>query len=131
MRLTVLRVTICNERSTRESILDMTGGMATPLVLSTQSESDVAVQRETDIGVAAIYRERRSRFGAERDALTARWNRLANLRLVAFLVAAAFVVWAVGGRIWWPLGPAGLALALFVGLVIRHRQVGRTRQRAA
>src|SRR5690348_16287401 len=77
------------------------------------------------------YRERRDRFGAERDRLAAHWSRVANLRLVAFAVAAAAAAWAFWGRqpLGWPL--AALALAAFVALLIWHRRLGTARRRAA
>ncbi len=77
------------------------------------------------------YRERRDRFGAERDRLAARWSRVANLRLAAAAVAAAAAAWAFWGRqpIGWPL--AALALAAFVALLVWHRRLGTARRRAA
>ncbi|CAA9572681.1 MAG: MutS-related protein, family 1 [uncultured Thermomicrobiales bacterium] len=79
---------------------------------------------------ATIYATRQERFTRERDALDKRWNRVANLRLLAFLVAAACGVWAVraGSP---PL--TGLALFLFIGylvLVRHHAQLGAARRRA-
>jgi MutS domain V len=79
---------------------------------------------------STLYAARRDRFGAERNALTARWNRVANLRLVAFVAAAAGVVWAVWTGGWLPIVPAAVALGAFVVLVVVHRRLGRERRRA-
>ena len=79
---------------------------------------------------AAVYATRQIQFTAERDALHKRWNRVANLRLLAFLAAAACAVWAIRAgvvAIW------GLALVLFVAflvLVRHHAQLGAARRRA-
>ncbi|MGI8478013.1 MAG: MutS-related protein [Thermomicrobiales bacterium] len=76
------------------------------------------------------YRARRDRFAAERDALTTRWNLLANLRLAAFAALAGFVIWAVQARAWLPLLPAAAALLALVWLIAAHRATGRRRRRA-
>ena len=80
---------------------------------------------------AAAYAARRDRAAAERDALAARWNALANARLVAFLAAAACGAWGLWGRS--PLGGwlALAGLAAFVGLAAWHNRVGKRRDRAA
>lgn len=78
-----------------------------------------------------LYRLRRDRFAAERDALTARWNRIANLRLIAFVAAVGAVIWAIWIEAWWPVAVAAVALIAFVALVVRHRRLGRARWRAA
>src|SRR5262245_53402343 len=78
-----------------------------------------------------LYATRRERYAEERDVLTQRWNRLANLRLVAFVGFAGCVVWAIWVGSWWPVGPGAIGLAAFVGLVVMHRRVGRERRRAA
>ncbi|HYO30327.1 MAG TPA: hypothetical protein VER37_07070, partial [Thermomicrobiales bacterium] len=85
----------------------------------------------TDPTPAAAYAVRRDRAAAERDALAARWNQLANARLVAFLAAAACGAWGLFGRS--ALG-GWLALAGFVAfaaLAVWHNRVGKTRDRAA
>ncbi|MDP9364274.1 MAG: hypothetical protein M3Q10_08635, partial [Chloroflexota bacterium] len=58
------------------------------------------------------YRERRDRFAAERDALTHRWNRVANLRLVVSALGAAALAWGL-----WTDRPWAVALgaALLAG----------------
>lgn len=60
-----------------------------------------------------------------------RWNLVANLRLVAFLVAVAAAAWGLWGRapLGWPL--AGLLLVLFFVLASYHAQLGRERARLA
>jgi hypothetical protein len=72
----------------------------------------------------ALLQERTHEF----IALTATWNGIGNLRLLSFLIAAGLGFWwAVGDRN--PvLGYAAIPFAVaFVGLVIRHRKVGRRR----
>lgn len=80
---------------------------------------------------AATYRERGERAAAALAALAARGDRLANLRLVAFALAAA----ALAATLWSaapPLVvPTALLLALFVWLVVYHRRVDVRRDRAA
>ncbi len=94
-------------------------------------KSLISAPREPQPRVRDLYASRRDHFGAERDALTQRWNRLANLRLIAFVAFAACLIWAIWVRSWQPVGPAAIALAAFVGLVVMHRRVGRQRWRAA
>ncbi len=82
-------------------------------------------------GPAAIYTDRRDTVGAERDALTVRWNRIANARLAAFILAAV----SFGLGIWsgsvLPFVVGAVALAVFIGLAIFHYRLGRRRARAA
>jgi hypothetical protein len=77
------------------------------------------------------YEVRHDRFAGERDALGRRWNRVANLRLLAFLAAAV----ALGFGIWNRapvLIVAGIALLVLFGLLARHHaDLGRRRRRAA
>ncbi len=82
-------------------------------------------------GPYQIYAERRHQFGAERDALTLRWNRIANLRLVAFVGAALALGWGVWSGSLTPFLIGGVALATFVALAVSHFRVGRRRARAA
>ena len=60
-----------------------------------------------------------------------RWHRVANLRLVAFVGAAAAAAWAIWGQgsLGWPL--AALLLLAFIGLAIYHARLGRERARHA
>ncbi|HKG24822.1 MAG TPA: hypothetical protein VKB09_04195 [Thermomicrobiales bacterium] len=87
--------------------------------------------REPRSDARHLYTSRRERYAADRDDLTQRWNRLANLRLVAFVAFAACLIWAIWVRSWLPVAPAAVALAAFVGLVVTHRRVGRARWRAS
>lgn len=77
------------------------------------------------------YRARRDRFAQERDALTRRWNRVANLRLLAFLAAAS----GLGYGVWQRSALAAVAgvilLGVFLLLVRHHGDLGRRRRRAA
>ncbi|MBV9579263.1 MAG: hypothetical protein JO057_11810 [Chloroflexi bacterium] len=78
----------------------------------------------------AIYRARADAFTADALVLGRRFNRVANVRLLAFLATAACLIWAVaqGGA---PAAGLGLAFgAVFVGLVRYHRQLGRQRDHA-
>jgi hypothetical protein len=77
------------------------------------------------------YASRRDRYASERDGLTQRWNRVANLRLIAFVAFAAGAVWAVWARRWLPVVPAVVALVGFVVLIVVHRRLGRRRMRTA
>lgn len=79
---------------------------------------------------ARAYAERRDEFVARHAELTSRWNRIANLRLGAFLIFAFFTGWAVLRGNLGPLVPALIALAAFLWLVQRHRELGRERRRA-
>lgn len=74
---------------------------------------------------------RRDQFARERDNLTRRWNRVANVRLAAFALAAALAAWGllVGPRAL--LWLAAVPFAAFVGLVVVHQRLGQRRQRAA
>lgn len=78
-----------------------------------------------------VYRERAERFGALRDALTARWERIAHARLAVFLVATALAAWgALDGRPWL-VGAGSAFLVGFVALVVYHGHLDRQRRRFA
>ena len=91
--------------------------------LSTTADSSLTLP-------TAIYAARQARFGRDRDNLTVRWNRVANLRLAVFLVAAAAFAWGVwrADPVAWPLTVGGLFG--FVGLAVYHARLGRQRRRA-
>ena len=74
---------------------------------------------------------RRDRYAAERDALTQRWNGVANQRLLAFVAGAGVIAWGVwqGAPMAVPVGVA--LLLLFVGLAIYHNRLGKARRLAA
>lgn len=78
----------------------------------------------------AVYAGRRERFAREAAALEARWNRVANLRLAAFLVAVACLGWGVRVRSWPLIGVGALLLVAFLVLVRHHVMLGRARRRA-
>jgi hypothetical protein len=86
---------------------------------------------EREQSTPAIYCARRDQFAAERDELTRRWNRVANVRLVAFALAAVLAGWGllVGPQVL--LWLAAVPLAAFVVLVVMHQRLGRRRRRAA
>ncbi len=91
-------------------------------------ESQPAVFETVD--PAAAYAERRDAYAAERDALHARWNLLANLRLVAGLAAIALGAWGLWGRNATAGWLALAAFAAFVVLAASHNRVGKRRARA-
>jgi hypothetical protein len=78
---------------------------------------------------AAEYQGRLASATAEFERVNQRWNRVANVRLVVFVAAAAAAAWGLWGRApaGWVL--AGLLLALFVVLAIYHSRLGRERRR--
>ena len=65
------------------------------------------------------------------EQVNARWNLVANARLVAFLAAVAATAWGLWGRepVGWAL--AGLLLGIFVVLAVYHARLGRQRARLA
>lgn len=85
----------------------------------------------TDELVAERYASREATFGAEAEALTARWNRVANLRLLAAIAALGLLGWGLYRGGWPLLALAGAAFLLFAWLVVVHRRLGRERNRAA
>jgi hypothetical protein len=91
----------------------------------------VASPHEQQDSPETIYRSRADAFSAEAIRLSRRFNRIANLRLAAFVATAALLIWGVAQDI---LAVVGLGLALgatFVGLVRYHRQLGSQRNRAS
>lgn len=80
-------------------------------------------------GPAALYERRAAWFAGARDGCQRRWNLVANLRLAAFLVAAAWVWWAYHARAVWPLALAGVGFAAFLALARYHGRLGRARRR--
>ncbi|MGH2584757.1 MAG: hypothetical protein ACRDJE_07560, partial [Dehalococcoidia bacterium] len=77
----------------------------------------------------AAYRERATRFARERDAVTVRWERVANIRLLVFVIALGCLIWGVFGD-GWLFGALGLAgLVVYVVLASYHGVLGRRRQR--
>src|SRR5829696_4999609 len=77
------------------------------------------------------YQTRLLTASAEYERVNARWNLVANARLVAFLVAAAAAAWGLWGRALagWTL--AGLMLGAFVLLAAHHARLGKQRARLA
>jgi hypothetical protein len=91
----------------------------------------VASADEQTYSPEAIYRSRADAFSAEATSLSRRFNRVANLRLVAFVATAACVIWGLAQGEAAAVG-LGLVLgAIFVGLVGFHRQLGSQRSRAS
>jgi hypothetical protein len=81
--------------------------------------------------LVALYAERGVRFGAARDRLDARLQRVGLARLVVFSLAAGVLVWALVAGV--PLGLAAVALLLagFAALVAYHERLARARERYA
>jgi hypothetical protein len=79
------------------------------------------------------YRERRDRATAERDGLASRAGRIANFRLLAFLVGIGALVWAELRPETGPLAFALFALALvaFLALIVVHSRLTARARRAA
>lgn len=77
------------------------------------------------------YATRLAAATADYERIDARWNRIANLRLAAFVAAALAAAWGLWGRapLGWPL--AGVLLVAFVALAIVHARLGKTRARLA
>src|ERR671914_799848 len=79
----------------------------------------------------AVYRERCARFARERDAVTVRWERVSNVRLVVFVAAIGCLLWGLFADGWLF---AGLGFTLLIGYVVLatyHGTLGRRRQRLA
>jgi hypothetical protein len=77
------------------------------------------------------YETRLAAATAGYDRIHARWNLVANARLVAFLAAVMAGAWGLWGRapLGWPL--AAISLAAFVLLAVYHARLGRERTRMA
>jgi hypothetical protein len=75
------------------------------------------------------YETRLAAAAAGNARIEARWNLVANARLVAFLLAVAAGAWGVWGRAPLGLPLAGLCLAAFVVLAVFHARLGRERTR--
>lgn len=63
------------------------------------------------------------------EAIDTRWNRVANLRLIAFIVAAIAGAWGLWGRAPQGFLLGGLLLAIFIMLAVYHAQLGKERAR--
>ena len=77
------------------------------------------------------YESRLAAAKAGYETIDARWNRVANLRLVAFAAAAVAGAWGLWGRanLGWVLAAA--LLIIFVALAAYHSRLGRERARWA
>src|SRR5688500_10903319 len=77
------------------------------------------------------YETRLAAASAEYQLIDARWNFVANARLVAFLAAVAAAAWGLWGRAATGWGLAGVLLGVFVVLAVYHARLGRRRARLA
>src|SRR5690242_7073836 len=75
----------------------------------------------------AIYRERCERFGQARDFYTERWNRVANVRLGVFALAAGALGWGIWQGVAAAYAVAGLLFLAFLVLVRYQTRLGRLR----
>src|ERR671911_119260 len=77
------------------------------------------------------YEARLGSASAGYERVDARWNLVANARLIAFLAAIAAATWGLWGRTLAGWALAGLLLGVFVLLAIYHARLGRQRARLA
>jgi hypothetical protein len=78
----------------------------------------------------AIYRSRADTFAAEALWLSRRFNRIANLRLVAFVATGSLLIWGIAQNLVVAIA-LGLASGVAFGVLVRyHRQLGSQRNRA-
>jgi len=77
-----------------------------------------------------IYAQRVQAYRREAVAWTARFNRVANLRLVAFIASAACLIWGILQAAALII-TAGVVFGVALVLLVRHhRELGRRRERA-
>ena len=93
-----------------------------------QSEGNAATPPAA--AVEQVYLARQRSFSAERDRVSQRWNRIANLRLVAAVVAAILILWGMQADSRVGIGLGILSVAVFVALAIYHNRLGQQRRRA-
>ncbi|HEV2126372.1 MAG TPA: hypothetical protein VGW38_26745, partial [Chloroflexota bacterium] len=77
-----------------------------------------------------LYRTRAERFGRDEARHTQRWNAVANLRLVFFLLALGGTVWGILDRDALIAGVSGALWVIFLGLVRYHARLARQRARS-
>src|SRR5215213_2700581 len=77
------------------------------------------------------YEIRQESASADYARVDARWNLVANARLVAFLAAAAGAAWGLWSRASGGWVVAGLLLGVFVLLALYHARLGKQRVRLA
>ncbi len=78
---------------------------------------------------AAVYAERAARFGRERDAVTRRWSRTADLLLVLFVAAAAGLGWGILARMPLLIVAGGVLFVGYGALALHHGSLGAARRR--
>jgi len=75
------------------------------------------------------YETRLADATASYEAIDARWNRVANLRLIAFVAAVIAGAWGLWGRAPQGFLLGGILLATFIALAIYHARLGKERAR--
>ena len=76
----------------------------------------------------ATYEERGARFAAQRDAVSARWNRIANIRLLLFVLTVGCAlarIWISTPLLWIA---AGVFFVGFIAAIVYHTSLGRVRR---
>jgi hypothetical protein len=69
-----------------------------------------------------------ARAETERDAITARWNQVSNLRLVSAVICAGLVFWWIRTGSDWYGVVAAIAALCFLGALLWHRRIGAQRR---
>lgn len=85
----------------------------------------------TESDVVSIYTERAAMYDAQRQAVQRRWNLIANVRLLGFVLLALTLWWALRGP---HGGKWALAAVLVIGVVVliaHHGRLRRQRDRLA
>lgn len=75
------------------------------------------------------YASRLADASARCEAANIEWNRVANVRLVAFVAAAIAGAWGLWGRAAQGFLLAGILLATFIVLAVYHHRLGKERAR--
>ncbi|HEY8446500.1 MAG TPA: hypothetical protein VIL01_05275 [Thermomicrobiales bacterium] len=83
----------------------------------------------TESGAAETYARREAEFASLFSAESRRWERIGDLRLVAFFAAAALAIWASRDRNVVLFALAAVLIVAFFVLVGIHRRLGRERAR--
>lgn len=91
--------------------------------------SDLITSSDQCPDLRQLYASRTQEFQRKFDAVSRRWNRIANLRLVVFLAGAGLITWGLWQGFPILVLPGLAALSLFAWLVTYHQRLGRQRHR--